>query len=875
MGHGRCLKRLITPQTHTPALTHAKHSRVPRYPSTYPLRHPITPLPMSTLVYKFGGTSVGDASCITDAATIVVRACEHHRVCVVSSAMSGVTNLLVELASDGCPADRRAELLDTLTERHSQAAEALGLTDRTRLDALLDELRTLSAGMALTRIGSRRMRDRLIAGGERLAVELLAHAIQSQGVDATPLHADAFLETQDGFGEAEPRSYTQDRRTRASLLRELDMGITPVVTGFTGRGPDGDTRLLGRGGSDLTATLLASAIDADECVIWTDVPGVSTCDPRLVPDALPIEHLHYREAGEMAYFGSKVLHPRTMIPVASKGIPVTVRSTMDPDGAHTRIDGSFGMRDAAPATVSVLRDMALVSIEGAGLAGVAGISARLFSALADAGVSVVMISQGSAESTICLGVREDDAEAAEAAIQSEFRLDLARGAVEDVTTRRGVCMLTVVTSGMKHRTGAAGRMTTALGRARVNILAIAQGSSELSVSFAIDAADLRAGARALHESMRFPAPNAPSRSPRLSVALAGVGLVGRAVADGLSKLGACRLVGACDSRASLIDDRGFPVDAVDRLRAHKQGGASLTDLDGAQSADQPALKLLGHLIESASPNPVLVDCTADPGMVEVALQALEHGVDVVTANKEILACDPQRYSALRDAARASGALLMGEATVGAGLPVARTLDTMRTAGDTIRAVSASLSGTIGFLLGGLAEGGELDELVARAIELGYAEPDPSADVLGDDMRRKAIILARLAGFDEQGPPEVEPFADVAGLNAGTPAFNDALRRSGHAIRERMERARAEGRELRYLLHAVPGRRLTVGFVACDPDGPFGGMTAQQARVVIESAYNDTRPLVITGPGAGDVTTAGGVLADLALIAQRRRCGEDA
>ncbi len=824
---------------------------------------------MPTLIYKFGGTSVGDADRMTDAARLIASAAREGEVCVVSSAMSGVTNLLVELGSDGLAPERRAELLGVIDQKHRDAASGLTFTDTSALESLLREVHTLSAGIAITRVGSRRIRDRLVASGERLAVELLAHAARQQGVDAKPMHADAFLETEDGFGEVEPRSYTQDRRTRAALRREMDAGITPIVTGFTGRGPDGDTRLLGRGGSDLSATLLASAIDADECVIWTDVPGVSTCDPRLVPDALPIAHLHYREAGEMAYFGSKVLHPRTMIPVASKGIPVTVRSTTDPCGTHTRIDGSLGMRDASPATVSVLRDMSLLSIEGAGLAGVAGVSARLFGALANAGVSVVMISQGSAESSICLGLLECDVEAAESAIRDAFRLDIAKNAVEDITTRRAVCVLTVVTAGMKHRTGASGRMTTALGRAGVNILAIAQGSSELSVSYAIDQSDLRAGARALHESMRDPAKSEPTRSPRLSLALAGVGLVGRAVAARLPAMTQTRLVGVCDSGAFVPSDIGFDPAAIDRLCAHKRGGQPLTGYDHAQPASIPALKLLAHFTESRVPNPVLVDCTADPGMVDIASHALNLGVDVVTANKEILACDTERYQTMLEHARTSGAMLMGEATVGAGLPVARTIETMRRAGDTIGSVHASLSGTIGFLLGGLADGGELDVLVQNAIGLGYAEPDPSADVLGDDMRRKAIILARMAGFEDLGPPELEPFADVRGLHAGTPEFNAALQDAGRAIRDRVASARSRGSELRYLLHAAPGQALQVGFVECEPAGPFGGMTAQQARVVIESSYNDTRPLVITGPGAGDVTTAGGVLADLVLLAQRR------
>ena len=276
---------------------------------------------MTTSLYKFGGTSVGDANSIHTAAELVRDASANSTLCVVTSAMAGVTNLLVTLSADGTTLEARTELFDTLAAKHRDTAHALGMIDTSRLDQLLDEIRVLYEGMALTRVGSRRMRDRLIAGGERLSVELLAHALGTHGVKAAPMHADTFLETEGGFSEVEPRSFTQDRRTQAALRRVIDRGEIPIVTGFSGRGPDGDTRLLGRGGSDLTATLLASALDADECVIWTDVPGVSTCDPRLVPDALPIEHLHYREASEMAFFGVEGAAPAHDDPSRDQGHP--------------------------------------------------------------------------------------------------------------------------------------------------------------------------------------------------------------------------------------------------------------------------------------------------------------------------------------------------------------------------------------------------------------------------------------------------------------------------------------------------------------------------------------------------------------------------
>ena len=529
------------------------------------------------------------------------------------------------------------------------------------------------------------------------------------------------------------------------------------------------------------------------------------------------------------------------------------------------------MRQETPASVSVLRDMALISVEGSGLSGVAGTSARLFGTLARAGISVVMISQGSAESAICIALKGSDVEAAESALRDEFRLDIAKRCIEEIVTRWGVSILTVVTAGMKHRVGAAQRMTSGMARAGVNILSIAQGSSELSVSFAIDHADTHRGARALHEAMRRPTVRVPNRSPRLSVALAGVGLVGRAVLDELSALAYVRAVGLCDSRSIRTHNAGFGSSELAEVIESKKQGHPLDDAEPPGDT-HTALSMLDAMLAFGAPNPVLIDCTADPGMVDVVRYALAHGVDVITANKEILACSTDEYRAIRRLANEHGAMLLGEATVGAGMPVARTITAMRNAGDEITSVSASLSGTIAFLMGGLSGGGELDDLVQHAINLGYAEPDPSADVLGDDMRRKALVLARLSGFEPQSVPVVEPFADVRDVQAGTSEFDSALRSAGTTVRRRMKTAKAGGTELRYLLHAEPGSAPTVGFVECDPEGPFGGMTPEQARVVITSRYNDTRPLIISGAGAGDVTTAGGVLADLGLIGASRRCG---
>ncbi|MEM9065203.1 MAG: aspartate kinase [Planctomycetota bacterium] len=831
--------------------------------------------PVRVCIHKFGGTSVADADRLRAVTSIIREAERDSRSCVVSSAMAGVTDLLVAL-SDG--KKDRFEALDQLERQHLAVLAALALADddpaHDSIAALLSETRVLADAIGSVRVAPERLRDRLTSMGERLAVTLLAAALRQAGIPASAMFADEFLETSGAFGEADPTSFTDDRRTAAALRAVLDSNRIPVVTGFVGRGPDGDARLLGRGGSDLTASLLGSALGADEVVIWTDVPGVFTADPRLVPESQPIVHLHYREASEMAYFGSKVLHPRTVIPLIAKGIPAIVRSSIDPSLPGTRIDGQVGGTRQEQIAVSTLRDIALVSIEGGGLAGVAGVSARLFASLARAQISVVMISQGSSESSICIAVREADAGAAEAALRDEFRLDIARGVVEDVSIRRTVSIVTAVGSGMKHRVGTASLMSGALSRAGVNILAIAQGSSELSISFAIHDHSIRAAARALHEAVRAIPSEDPSRSPRLAIAIAGLGRVGREVAANVCANTPDRLIGLADSSGQAFAAAGFTHAESTRVTHAKSSGEQIAEMPEGESARNPALSMVEASIRSGMPNLVLVDTSATPAMVETVLAALSAGIDVVTANKEILACSTERYRELRSVSARTGAMLLGEATIGAALPVARTLRTIRGAGDQVLRIEASLSGTIGYLLGEIAAGERLSQTVARAVELGYAEPDPSADLLGSDMQRKAIILKRLAGFEGTDNVLVEPFVDVNGLTPNTPDFDSRLDEAGAVITRRIEEAKKSGATLRYLLKLVPSDKPSVGFVETHSGSSFDGMHGSESRIVIHTELNGDRPLVISGAGAGARPTAAAVLGDLAMVAERRFGGRE-
>jgi len=834
-------------------------------------------------VHKFGGTSVGSPERIERVAELVEHAARGARVCVVCSAMGGVTDTLVELARTGDPGngtDPVGGLVEGLERRHREAAAALGITPRdpehAQLDALLGELREMaSIAHRLTGgpgFGSQggfggtppALRDRIVSMGERLSVRLVTRALRDRGVDAEAVDADTFLATNDAFGEADPLSYTDDAATRDALSGFLGRGAVPVVTGFIGRGPDGLTRLLGRGGSDFTAALLAASLGARELVIWTDVEGVFTSDPRTVPNAATIARMRYREAGEMAFFGSKVLHPRTMIPVKRAGVPTSVRSTLRPEGLSTIIDTEALGSGTLALGVSSMRDAALVSLEGGGIAGAAGVSARLFSALAAARVSVVLISQGSSECSVCVGVAAPDADAAEAAVRGAFAGEIASGLVERIRVHREVSVLTAVGSGMTHHVGAMSAMSTAIARSGTNIHAIAQGSSELSVSFAIERDDLHRATRALHDAVL-------DRTPRMGVMLVGLGRVGRATARLIAERTPHRVLAMADSSGFVLDPVGLDAARVGAINEAKADGTRVADIDGAtpySGKSGSVDDLIDAWSATGAPNPVLIDCTASGAMIAPITRALSSGIDAACANKETHASAPDAWARVLSAARAGGAMIRGESTVGAGLPVARTIETLLEAGDRITRIDAALSGTIGYLLGRLNEGDPLDAAVLGAIEHGYAEPDPRADIHGDDLRRKARILGRLAGFPE-GDEQVEPFCELPNDDPRSDDSRAAMDRAGAALRERIQACAANGAELGYACSVEADGTRRVGFVERAPGDPMFGIKGIEACAVIRTEFNGDLGVVVRGCGAGPEPTAGGVLADLAIIAQRR------
>ena len=829
-------------------------------------------------VHKFGGTSMGSASRIARAAALIAP--RTSPCVVVASAMSGVTDTLLGAAARALAGDRAGAFaaLEELLRRHLETLDELGgdeaIADQLR--GMVDTLRELLGAVSHLCELTPRIRDRIVAAGEKLSIPLLAHALCVAGREATPIDADTFLATDGNHGEANPLQVVYQRTTRAALLPHLEAGVVPVVTGFCGQGPDGATTTLGRGGSDYTATLLAGALDAVEVTLWTDVDGVFSADPRVVSDARRVAQLHYREAGELSYYGAKVLHQRTMIPVATKDIPVYTRNSFHPERPGTVVDGRFSPGSHPVKAISAIRGQQLLSVEGKGMAGVPGVAARAFGALAERGVSVTMISQSSSESSITLAVPTADALDAETALKAAFRRELGRGDVEEIVSGEEVGLVAAVGLGMAHTPGVAARIFTALGAGRVNILAIAQGSSELNVSIAVARADVDTAVRALHRALGLHLVDTGAERPDgLDLVVLGIGSVGRAVIDQLqsrrddiaARYGVhARVVGLADRSGYLLAPTGFEDTALDGILAEKAAGRSLVDQGGETGG---AEGLVSSALELRLSRPVLVDCT-DAETAELFHRAISGGWDVVTANKKPLAGPLEVHRSLFAAAADAGRLLRAEATVGAGLPVIDTLEILQQTGDRLLAAEGCLSGTLGYLMARLQRGERLSDAVAEAARLGYTEPDPVADLCGADVGRKAIILGRLSGLiDESAPVEVTGLVpdDWAGLPLAE--LLERVRGLDAEIAARVAAATAAGEVLRYVAH-VSAEGIRVGMVAVSAESPIGRLDGSDNLVSFRSVRYDERPLVVIGPGAGIDVTAMGVLGDVLRVAGERK-----
>jgi aspartokinase/homoserine dehydrogenase 1 len=606
--------------------------------------------------------------------------------------------------------------------------------------------------------------------------------------------------------------------------------------------------------------------------LWKDVPGLLTADPRIVPDARVVPQLHVREAAELAYYGAKVLHPRALAPLLRRDIAVRIRPFADPSSPGTEISARHTLDDYPVKALSAIPKQALLTLTGTGMLGVPGIAARTFAAVQQAGISVSLISQASSEQSICFSVPEEHAAAARRHLADTFHRELARGEIDRVEARSGAATVVVVGLGMAGTPGVAARVFAALADAKINVIAIAQGSSELNLSLVVDGRDTAPALRAIHSAFQLSKIGGGSGAhpARTDVVLLGFGQIGRALAPLIARakpragaIQRLRVVGLIDRSGILFEPQGLSLRQLGRLSAAKAKGAELATLPGGRraSAAEAVAFAAGHALS----NPVLVDVTADDttGVIEGALAA---GMHVVLANKRPLTASQRRYDELAAAVRASGRQLLHEATVGAGLPIIDTYAKLVESGDRVRRIEGCPSGTLGFLFGELGRGRRFSQALRSAIAKGYPEPDPREDLSGADVARKALILGRLLGFSgELKDIEVESLVPKGAERLTAAEFLARLDEYDDDWTRRVEAARAKAGVLRYRAIVTP-RHIRVGLVAVAASTPMASLNGTDNQFIFTTTRYTKNPLVITGPGAGPAVTAGGILNDLLKLA---------
>ncbi|MCO5054370.1 bifunctional aspartate kinase/homoserine dehydrogenase I [Thermomonas sp.] len=814
------------------------------------------PILVSCRAHKFGGSSMADAGCIRRVADLLLAdACP--RQIVITSAMQGTTDALVALGRAATAGTDWATGLHAVRRRHLETAQALLQQPepaQARIDALCDELSDLLRAAALLRQPGPTALARIHGMGELLSTSLLNAHLRERGADYALLDAREVLRvrhTELGavVDHAASAALLSDWRTRNPQPRVN-------VTGFIASDEGGLPTTLGRNGSDYSAAIFAGLFEADELNIWSDVDGVLSADPRLVPEAVTLPTMSYSEACELAYFGAKVIHPQALAPAIARGLPIRMRNTFAPDQPGTRIDACGEPSGSGPVKgLTLNHDLALVCLEGAGLIGVPGTAERTFGALRAVGASVVMISQGSSEHSICCVVHAEQAQAARAALAAAFDRELAGGQVHGVTACTGISVLAAVGDGMAGTPGVAARLFDALARAQVNVRAIAQGASERNISVAMSAEDATRALRAVHAAFWL--------SPQtIALAVIGPGKVGAALLDQLeAAMPRLRRDANIDLRLRALATRSrlWTIEHGDGSgwRARMQSEPEPADLDA----------IAPHLHATHLPHKVILDCSASDAVASRYPHWLAAGIHVITPNKQAGAGSLEHYRGIRAACSHSGARFRYEATVCAGLPVISTLRDLLDTGDALIAIDGIFSGTLAWLFNKFDGSQPFSELVRQAHALGYTEPDPRDDLSGTDVARKLVILAREAGMAlSLDDVEVQSLVPEELRSADREAFMAGLEALDAPMREALKQARAQDSVLRYIARLDQSGHASVALQAVPTDHAFAHLRLTDNCVSFTTRRYRDNPLVVQGPGAGPDVTAAGVFSDLLRLA---------
>ncbi|MBB2149814.1 bifunctional aspartate kinase/homoserine dehydrogenase I [Pedobacter gandavensis] len=813
-------------------------------------------------ILKFGGTSVGSLESITALLGILKEQQGAENPIVVLSAMSGVTNALVEMAENAGKGKIYSEEMAAIEKKHFEVIRALlpAIAQNpvlTKLKIYFNELEDILQSVYNLRELSLQTKDLILSYGERCSTVMVSHIAKQTFPNALYVDGSELIKTDHNFGQAKVNTYLTE-----SLIKDFQESNPDkllFVTGFIASNDEGRITTLGRGGSDYTAAIWGSALNAQEIQVWTDVDGMLTADPRMVKKAFSLSELSYTEAMELSYFGAKVIYPPTMIPAFLKRIPIVIKNTFNVDFPGTYIKHGAGSSKLPIKGISSIDEISVLNLSGSGMVGKAGFSGRLFSMLSREQINVILITQSSSEHSITFAVKPSDALKALALINKEFELELQARKLEYPEVENGLAALAIVGENMKRTPGMSGKLFHALGRNGVNVRAIAQGSSEYNISVIISKPDLSKAVNAVHDAFYA------NLKRTLHVFCLGTGNIGKTLFAQLEAQTTflatnndlqVKVMGVCNTRKMHLNEDGIALNNWEE---------SLEN-DG-EPADLPLF--IKKMKALNLPNCVFVDNTASYNPIQFYKDVLQSSISVVTCNKIGNSADYEQYAAFKQAARTYGVDFHYETNVGAGLPIIRTLKDLMMSGDRIHRIEAILSGTISYIFNNYKGDKLFHEVVKEAQDKGYTEPDPRDDLNGKDFMRKMLILARDAGYPlEEDDIKIESMLPPACLAAATVAdFYQELENNTEYFEKLKKRAADDNKVLRYIGKLEAGKvEITLQMV--DDGHPFYMLSGSDNIISFTTDRYKDRPLVVKGPGAGAEVTAAGVFADIINVGKR-------
>lgn len=814
-------------------------------------------------VIKFGGTSVGSSKAILDVIGIVRSfKSDQGKTIIVCSAMHGVTPNLIDLIENAVSGKDVSAGLKALEDRHYEVVRELLEIKRHNhallgLKLLFNELDELLAGIRAIGEASLRVRDKVLSYGELLSCFMISHFINQNCGKTMFADTRKLIRTDSNYGKANVNTPATRKLIRGFL--EKNDAEFYIFTGFIASNDKGDTTTLGRGGSDYTAAIIAAVTDAEEIQIWTDVDGIMTADPRWVKKAFPIPQLSYDEAVELSYFGAKVIHPPTMIPAQQNKIPIIIRNTFNQEFRGTLIGPDSSSNGSLIKGISFIPQICLITLQGSGMVGNKGFSGRLFRVLADNGINIILITQASSEHSITLAISPADKELANEVIQEEFEQELSLKKILAPRIESQLSIIAVVGENMRNTKGLSGRFFSALGRSGVNVVAIAQGSSELNISTVIDQQDLSKAMNSVHDAMFL------SPVKTLNVFCCGVGNIGGTLLNQIKtnlqyfeekRQVKLNLAGLCNSKKMVVKSEGISLNDWRNLLEKQVKKTTANDF-------------IQMAVKENLPNSVFIDNTGSPEVASLYSRLFEHSISVVACNKIGVSGSYQQYILNRDAAHRNNADFWYETSVGAGLPIIKTIHELLISGDRIIKIEAILSGTISYIFNNYKGQRTFAEVVKEAQSNGYTEPDPRDDLSGLDFARKMLILARETGVQmELEDVGLEPILPETCMQAsGLEDFYHELEKAEKHFEKLKKKAEAENLALHYVGILSEGKA-AIKLLMLDAKHPFYNLTGSDNIISLTTNRYLTNPMVIKGPGAGAEVTAAGVLSDLVRVAAK-------